>query len=171
LLAGVILICSISSVPGQQTEVKTRSLPVEIFQVLGLPLNVHEAVLVEKSSGYVVRCRLSNESISDIRGLRYSLTAIDGSGPIPIVNRIEGFGLPARDTKTVTFETPIKFKARQGTRFVLMLEQVLSPEAIWEVIKAKDALDSFLKGDYSVQPNVMRVANAVDAPPQTRVIY
>ena len=147
-------------------------MPVEIFQVLGLPLNVHEAVLAERGGNYILRCRLSNESTSDLRGLRYSLTAIDGSvGPIPIVNRIEGFGLTAHDTKTVTFETPIKFKAKQGTRFVLMLEQVLSPEAIWEVIKAKDALDSYLKGDYSVQPNVMRVTNAVDAPPQTRVIY
>jgi hypothetical protein len=63
------------------------------------------------------------------------------------------------------------FRAKPGTRYVLMLEQVLSPDAIWEVIKAKDALDSYLKGDYSVQPKVMRVANAVDAPPQIRVIY
>jgi hypothetical protein len=52
-----------------------------------------------------------------------------------------------------------------------MLEQVLSREAIWEVIKAKDALESYVKGDYSIQPNVLRVANQIDAPPQTRVIY
>ena len=50
---------------------------MEVFQVLGLPLNIHEAVLEEKASGYVVRCRMANETTSEIRGLRYSLTAID----------------------------------------------------------------------------------------------
>jgi hypothetical protein len=52
-----------------------------------------------------------------------------------------------------------------------MVEQVLSAEAIWEVIKAKDTLEAYVKGDYSIQPNVMRVTNLVDAPTQIRVIY
>ena len=76
--------------------------------------------------GYVLRCRMSNETSSEISGLRYSLTAIDaGSGSQPIANRIEGFGLPAYGMKTITFVTPIKFKPKEGNRLVLMLEQVL----------------------------------------------
>jgi hypothetical protein len=73
--------------------------------------------------------------------------------------------------KSLTFVTPIKFNPKEGNRFVLMVEQVLSAEAIWEVIKAKDTLEAYVKGDYSIQPNVMRVTNLVDAPTQIRVIY
>jgi len=161
-----------ATVYGQQVQTKPRSLSVEVFQVLGLPLNIHEAVLEEKASGYVVRCRMANESTSEIRGLRYSLTAIDpGNGSIPIASRIEGFGLQAHGTTTITFVTPIKFKMKEGNRLVLMLEQVLGVEAIWEVIKPRDALEAYLKGDYSIQPQIMRVANYVDAPPQTQVIH
>ena len=46
-----------------------------------------------------------------------------------------------------------------------MLEQVISRESIWEVVKAKDALEAYARGDYSVMPTVLRVANQVDAPP------
>ena len=45
-----------------------------------------------------------------------------------------------------------------------MVEQVISPEWIWEVVKAKDALEAYTRGDYSVTPAVMRMLNQVDAP-------
>ena len=100
------------------------------------------------------------------------MTAIESlKGARPITNRIEGFELPAFDTKTITFHTPINFRQRDGSRLVLMLEQVISAESIWEVIKAKDVLEAYVKGDYSIQPRVMRVANQVDAPLHPRVIY
>lgn len=150
---------------------KPRKLSVEIFQVLGLPLNIHEAALVEKDAGFLLRCRVSSEASNAIVGVRYSLTLIDPeNGAQLLTNRTEGFALSAYESKTFTFATPIKFKPRDGCRLVLMLEQVVSPEAIWEVIKAKDALDAYVKGDFSIQPNVMRVANQVDAPLQIRVI-
>jgi len=103
--------------------------------------------------------------------MRYSLTAIDAvSGAKLIVNRIEGFQLDA-GAKTITFVTSIKIKPQMGDRLVLMLEQVLSRETIWEVIKAKDALEAYVRGDFSIQPTVLRVANQIDAPIPTRVIY
>ena len=52
-----------------------------------------------------------------------------------------------------------------------MVEQVISREWIWEVVKAKDALEAYARGDYSVMPAVLRVANQVDAPMTPRVIY
>ena len=52
-----------------------------------------------------------------------------------------------------------------------MLEQVLSRETIWEVIKAKDALEAYIRGDFSIQPTVLRAANQMDAPVSTSVIY
>jgi hypothetical protein len=39
-------------------------------------------------------------------------------------------------------------------------------------VKAKEAFEAYAKGDYSVVPVVLRVANQVDAPPITpRVIF
>jgi hypothetical protein len=84
---------------------------------------------------------------------------------------MEGFSLTAYTTKSLTFQTPIKIKIRDGNRFVVMLEQAIAPESIWEVVKAKESLEAYAKGDYSVMPRVLRVANQVDAPPRVRVLY
>ena len=159
---------------GQQSQKKaqSREIAAEVIPVPELPLNVHEAALVKTEKGYVLKCRFSSNADVSLIGLRYSLTAIDPvNGARPITNRIEGFDIPAYGTKTSTFTTPIRFQRTDGCRLVLMLEQVLSRESIWEVIKAKDVLEAYIKGDYSLQPHVLRVANQVDAPLQTRVIF
>ena len=51
-------------------------------------------------------------------------------------------------------------------RLALMVEQVASRESIWEVIKSKNAFESYARGDYSVVPVVLRVANQVDSRPE-----
>jgi hypothetical protein len=174
LLSVVLLVSLFALASGQRSQSKKEpgSVPVEVYQVLGLPLNIHEASLVERDTGYVLRCRMSSEPAASVLGMRYSLTSIDAvNGPRLIVNRIEGFQLDVAETKTITFAMSIKIKPRQGDRLILMLEQVLSHETIWEVIKAKDALDAYVRGDFSIQPSVLRVANQIDAPITTRVIY
>jgi hypothetical protein len=88
-----------------------------------------------------------------------------------LANRNEGFALPAYASKTMTFKTPVRFKPRDGERLVLMVEQVVSPEWIWDVVKAKDALEAYARGDFSVMPTVMKMLNQVDAPFTPRVIY
>ena len=46
-------------------------------------------------------------------GLRYSLALIDSRNQLqPLVNRTEGFSLPAYGMKTLTFKTPIKLKQK-----------------------------------------------------------
>ena len=141
--------------------------PVEVVQVLELPLNVHEASLTKNERGfYFAKLSLANSSDLKIIGLRYSLASIDSRNQVqPIVNRTEGFSIPAYGIKTLTFKSPIKLRQKDGERLVLMLEQVISRESIWEVVKAKDALEAYGRGDYSVVPAVLRVANQVDAPP------
>ena len=175
LLLSAVWIAVVSAVSfGQRSQPKQqrKSVPVEVYQVVGLPLNIHEASLVEQDTGYVLRCRMSSEPTDSILGMRYSLTAIDAvGGPRPIVNRIEGFQLDAASAKTITFAASIKIKPQAGDRLVLMLEQVLSRETIWEVIKAKDAIEAYVRGDFSIQPTVLRVANQIDAPVATPVIY
>ena len=144
----------------------SSEIPVEIFQVLDLPLNVHEASLTKTERGfYFLKLSLANSSELKIIGLRYSLASIDSRNQLqPLVNRTEGFSVPAYGMKTLTFKSPIKFKQKDGERLLLMIEQVISRESIWEVVKAKDALEAYARGDYSVAPTVLRVANQVDAP-------
>ena len=148
---------------------QSSELPVEVFQVLDLPLNVHEAAVTKNERGfYFLKLSLANSSDLKMIGLRYSLASIDSRNQLqPLVNRTEGFSVPAYGSKTLTFKTPIKLKQKDGERLVLMIEQVVSRESIWEVVKAKDALEAYARGDYSV-PNVMRVSNQVDAPPGER---
>jgi hypothetical protein len=151
---------------------QSRDVSVEVFQVLDLPLNIHEASLTKTERGYLLKLSLANSSELKIIGLRYSLAVIDSRNQLQsLVNRTEGFSIPGYDTKTLTFKSPIKFKQKDGERLVLMIEQVISRESIWEVVKAKDALEAYARGDYSVMPAVMRVANQVDTRPGVEIRY
>ena len=151
---------------------QSRDIPIEVIQVLDLPLNVHEAALTKTEKGYFLKLSLGNSSDVQMMGLRYSLALIDFRNQLqPLVNRNEGFSVPAYGKKTLTFRTPIRFKPRDGERLLLMVEQVISRESIWEVVKAKDALEAYARGDFSVVPTVLRVANQVDAPRELGPIY
>jgi hypothetical protein len=153
----------------QNNSAERRDVPIEVFQVLDLPLTVHEAALVKSEKGYLLRLTVANSAELKMIGLRYSLITINSdSKPQIRVNRTEGYSLAPYKTKSLTFNTPIKLKPKDGERLVLMLEQVVSRESIWEVVKAKDALEAYARGDFSVMPAVMRVANAVDSPPDLR---
>jgi len=151
---------------------QTGDFTVEVFQVLDLPLNVHEATLTKTERGQFLKLSLGNSSDLKIIGLRYSVVSVDARNQVQIrVNRTEGFSIPAYGTKTLTFKTPLRLKQRDGERFILMIEQVISRESIWEVVKAKEALESYALGDYSVVPTVLRVPNQVDTPPDGRIRF
>ena len=145
---------------------QTGDISIEVFPVLDLPLSVHEALLTKSERGQFLQLSLSNSSDLKLLGLRYSLVSIDAQNQVQIrVNRTEGFSLAAYGMKTLTFKTPIKLKQKDGERLMLMIEQVVSRESIWEVVKAKEALEAYARGDYSIVPSVLRVTNQVDAPP------
>ncbi len=154
-------------------EVKAQTnRPIEVFQVLELPLVVHEASLLKSEKGYFLRLSLANSAELKMIGLRYSLITINSDNHTQIiVSRTEGFSLAPYASKNLVFKTPIKLKPRDGELVVLMLEHVVSRESIWEVVKAKDALEAYARGDYSVMPVVMRVSNAVDSPPIGRLPF
>ena len=141
------------------------ALVVEVVQVLDLPLAVHEASLVKADRGYFLKLKLSNSSDTELVGMRYALVRINSRNQTqPVAYRTEGFSLAAYASNILTFKTPLKFKTNDGERLVLMLEQVISRETIWDVIKAKDAMEAYVRSDFSVTPRVIRVANQVDAP-------
>jgi len=146
---------------------QSEELAVEVFQVLDLPLSVNEAALIKTDKSLFLKLALGNSTELKMVGLRYSLVSINMKGELQfIANRVEGFSIPAYGTKTVTFKTPLKFKQKDGDRLALMVEQVVSRESIWEVVKAKDAFEAYARGDYSVVPVVLRVANQVDSRPE-----
>jgi len=149
-----------------------RPTPVEVFQVLDLPVSVTQAALVKTKNGYQLKCQLTNNSEFEQLGLRYSLAITDSMNVVnSVVTRNEGFKLAASETKTVTFKTPLKLTLKGDERLVLMLEQIISTDYLWNVLNTKDSLTAYIAGDYSVAPRVIRVLNQVDARPEVRIIF
>jgi hypothetical protein len=145
---------------------------IEIFQVNQLPITLSNAELIKSAGGYQLRCSIGNNSDEKLLGFRYSLVLVESNNAKQsTVNRSEGFSLAPYTTKRKTFSMPIAMNLKDNVRFILMVEQVVGINSIWEVVKAKDALDAYLTGDYSKVPAVLRVPNHVDSPERIRVIY
>jgi hypothetical protein len=155
-----------------QNVVEQQDVAVDSFQVVDLPLNIINVALTHQEKGNLLKCTLANDTPNQLLGLRYLLLLVDSNGKtLATISRNEGFKIPGYGSKTLTFSTPVKLKLKSGYRLTLMLEQVVSEESIWEVLKAKDTLEAYASGDYSVMPQVLRVGNQVDMPPRTRAIY
>jgi hypothetical protein len=166
----IILALILLTTADQQTPV--QRVPIEIFQVVELPITISETGLVKTNDGYLLTCRASNNSEFSLRGLRYSLVLVDSMNvATTVVIRNESLKLPQYQTRNLTFRTPIKLKMKADNRLVLMLEHVVSTDYVWEVIKPTEALSGYLAGDYSIVPRVRRLSNHVDTPPRRRVIY
>jgi hypothetical protein len=167
----VILALILSTVLAQQPRV-VREVPVEVFQVLDLPVAVIEPVLVNTKNGYLLKCVLSNKSEFSQHGLRYKLSVVDSMNVVTaVISKSEGLRLEPFQTKTITFVSPVKLNLKAGERIVLMLEQTLSAKYIWDVLEAEESLRAYVAGDYSTIPRVLRVINQVDAPVRPRVVY
>jgi hypothetical protein len=149
-----------------------QPVPVEVFQVNELPITVTQTELVGTSHGYLLKCVVSNNSEFRALGLRYSLIVVGAMNEVDtVVTTSEGLKLRQSQTKSATFKIPIKLKIKPNERLVLMLEQVVSTDYIWQVVKAKETLEAYIAGDYSVVPRVQRLSNQVDTPPRRSVIY
>lgn len=166
----VVLIAEICVATTSSTH-PTEIIPVEVFQIHQLPVTVSNVELVRAGSGYQLRCSITNNSEEKLLGFRYSLVAIDSDNVTnSLVNRSEAVALAAYTTKRKTFRTSVNINAKH-VRLILMLEQIVGSDSIWEVVKAKDALQAYALGDFSMTPVVLRVPNHVDVSPQHRVIY
>ena len=166
LLALIFTIAADQQTPAQQ------GVPVEVFQSIELPITMTRTALVKTKGGYLLECQISNNSEFRALGIRYSLAVVDSLNVATVVvTRDEGLKLAPSRTKSLTFRTPIKLKMKTDDRLVLMVEQIISTDYVWEVMKAKEALQAYIAGDYSVVPRVQRLRNQVDTPPARRVIY
>ncbi|HJT66728.1 MAG TPA: hypothetical protein VJ749_09750 [Pyrinomonadaceae bacterium] len=164
----LVLALTVSVIPAQSVDIPVTP---EIFQVFDLPLTVTNPALVKTKHGYVLKCVLANASEFRQLGFRYSLAIVDADGTQSVLSRSEGFVLAPYQTKNVTFKTPLRLNLKGNERLVLMAEQVISADYVWDVVQPKDALASYLNGDYSTTPRVLRMLNEVDTREPLRILY
>ena len=171
LLALTVFVVAAQSASAVATQSGDALLTPEVFQVFELPLTVTNPVLVKTKHGYVLKCILANASEFPQLGLRYSLAIVDADGSQSVISRTEGFVLAPYQTKNVSFKTPLRLNPEGNERLVLMVEQVISADYVWDVVQPKEALASYLNGDYSTSPRVLRMLNEVDTREPLRIIY
>ena len=165
----LLLALTVSAVAAQSVDVPPTP---EVFQVFELPLTVTNPTLLKTKHGYLIKCVLANASEFRQLGFRYSLAIVDpANGTSSVISHNEGFTLSPYQTKNVTFKTPLRLKLKGDERLVLMVEQAISSDYVWEVVQAKEALASYLKDDYSTTPRVLRMLNEVDAREPLKIIY
>ena len=157
-----------SAAPAQSADI---ALTPEIFQVFELPLTVTSPTLVKTKHGYLLKCVLANASEFRQLGFRYSLAVVEVDGTQSVVSRSEGFVLAPYQMKYVTFKTPLRLSLKGNERLVLMAEQVISTDYVWDVVQSKEALASYLNGDYSITPHVLRMLNEVDSREPMKIIF
>ena len=93
---------------------QTSARSVEVFQVLDLPLTVHEASLVKSERGYLVKLAVGNSSEVKLAGLRYSLVTIDSKNQMQLlVNRNEGFAVPAIRIQNFDFQNTTQVQTKR----------------------------------------------------------
>jgi len=172
-LFGVVLVLVCCGALCNAQEQPTEIIPVEVFHVGQLPVALSTVELVGSSKGYQLRCSMTNNSDEKLLGFRYSIVAIDSSNTkTAIVSRSEAWELRPYATKRKTFVSLLPVSFKNQVRVVLMLQEIDGTQSIWEVIKAKEALDAYTSGDFSIVPTVLRAPNHVDAgPPEQRIRY
>ena len=163
----LLLALTVSAVAAQSADVPPTP---EVFQVFELPLTLTNPTLVKTKHGYLLKCVLANASEFRQLGFRYSL-AIVVDNTTAVISHNEGFMLAPYQTKNVTFKTPLRLGLKGDERLVLMIEQAISTDYVWEVVQPKEALASYINGDYSTTPRVLRMLNEVDSREPLRILY
>lgn len=148
-----------------------RTIVVEVYQTPELPMGMSDAVITSTNGSFVLEGLLTNYSESRPLGIRYSIAVINSENVISLVTQSEAVRLAPYQAKRVAFKMSQKVILRDGERFVLMLEQVVTTDYIWDILTGKESLAAYITGDYSVVPRVSRMPNQVDVRPSSRVIY
>lgn len=167
-----LLYCAVPAISVVAQRSAPVPLPVEVFQIQQLPATISTVELLKAGNTYLLKCSVTNNSEEKLLGFRYTLLAVDSNNSKRVLaSHSEAVALAPYASKRKKFRTALVSSPTDDVRIVLMLEQVVGTDSIWEVIKAKDALDAYVSGDFSVVPSVLRIPNHVDAPTPVRIIY
>lgn len=173
LLAAIFLLVFLSGDVARSQDVSVPTdLPVDVLQMLELPVNITNPILSRTAKGYLLKCQISNGSHDRILGLTYLLLVLDPANKVQMtVSRTEAFKLAGYSTMDRAFQQPKKLKIKSGDRVVLAIEQVISRESIWAVLNSREALEAYGRGSSYVPPEVKRMLNQVDSKPRPATIY
>jgi hypothetical protein len=148
-----------------------RIAPVDIVQVVDLPINIQDAVMSETKKGYVLKCSLSNNADSRILGVDYLLLLVDSNNTARgIIDGSEELNLEPNASKRLISRKLLRFEFGDGYHLILIPQRVFSTYSFWEVVNARKVLEKYASGDYSLKPEVARVTNLVDTPIGGRVV-
>ena len=173
----LLLILTILSIPSSaswlvQKNATPTQIPVEVAQVLDLPVTISSATLVKTKDGYHLKVALANSSDSNFTELRYSISIVNAMSEIkPLVTASNSLKLPPAQADEITFLKTLKPKLNQGDRLVMIVEQIVANDYLWNVVNTQEFLSAYVRSDYSIAPRVVRTTNFIDAPMKTRVIY
>jgi len=146
-------------------------LPVDVMQVLELPVHISNPILFRSEQGNLLKCQISNNSDDRILGFTYQLLVLDSANKSRMMaSRTATLKLAGFATKDLTLRQPGKLKIKSGDRVVLAVEQLITRELVWEVLNSREALEAYGRGDY-LAPEVKQVLNQIDSKPGPRVIY
>lgn len=173
LLATIFLPTLLSgNVARSQDTPEPAYLPVDVMQVLELPVSITNPVLSRTEKGYLLKCEISNSSNDRILGLTYLFLVLDPANKVRMIaSRTEAFKLAGYSIKDLTFQTPKKLKLKLGDHVVLAVEQLISRESIWVVLNSRQSLEAYGRGDSYLIPEVKRMLNQVDSKPRLPTIY
>jgi hypothetical protein len=151
--------------PRESVQQNPRVTPIEVVQVVELPVNLQDAVLVKTKKGHELKCVLSNNSDSEILGLDYLLLLVDFNNTIrAIVDGAEDVKLDRNASKSLVSRKLLHIEVGDGYRLILIPQRVFSTASFWEVLNARKVLERYALGDYSIKPEVTRATNFVDTP-------
>lgn len=145
-------------------------LPVDVMQVLELPVSITNPVLSRTEKGYLLKCEISNSSNDRILGLTYLFLVLDPANKARMIaSGTAAFRLAGYSTKELAFQTSKKLKLGLGDRAVLAVEQLIGRESIWVVLNSRQSLETYGRGDSYLIPEVKRMLNQVDSNPRLRL--
>ncbi len=171
LLAAFFLPALLSvDVARSQDVFEPAQLPVDVMQVLELPVHIGNPMLLRAEQGYLLKCQISNNSEERILGFTYHLLVLDSANKLRMIaSRTATLKLAGYATKDLAHRQPKKLNIKSGDRVVLAVEQLITRELVWEVLNSREALEAYGRGDY-LAPEVKQVLNLVDSKPGPRAI-
>ena len=148
----------------RQDPAEPQDVFIDSLQISELPLAFSRVSLTKIKGEFVLKLTAANSSNEELLGVRYWLLAIDSNNKVrSTADESESLKLDAYASKEASFRPPSRLKIGNDDRVFLVVAQVIGRESIWEVQKAKEALQAYAKGEDFSTPRVLRVMNQVDS--------
>ncbi len=163
LLASLISGTRASTQTQRAVDTRTNLVMPEVLDLPEMPIGIEPFSLGQSTEGYDLLCSVINRSDDRVLGLGLLVLVVDEKGETrggsKWSERIELTGLSRKES---TLHLPVKLRIRSSDRVVLMVEQVIGRETIWNAAKAREALQRHVSGEAYTAPEVQQMSNRHD---------